>query len=38
MPRARLQVENGSLEKLGGGQDRTRPNAAAHRVTDRERG
>ena len=36
--RARLQVENRALEKLGGGQDRTRPNAAAHRVTGRERG
>ena len=36
--RARLQVENEALEKLGGGQDRTHRNAAVHRVTDRERG
>ena len=36
--RARLQVENRALEKLGGGQDRTHPNAAAQRMTDRERG
>ena len=36
--RARLQVENEALERLGGGQDRTHPNAAVHRVTDRERG
>ncbi len=36
--RARLQVENRALEALGGGQDRTHPNAAARRVTDRERG
>ena len=33
--RARVQVENRALEQRGdGGQDRTHPNAAVHRVTD----
>ena len=38
MLRARVQVENRALERLGGAQGRTHPIAAVHRVTDRERG
>ena len=38
MLRARRQVENRALERLGGNQDRIHPITAVHRVTDRERG